>query len=231
MKKPIIEIQNLTKRFKNKTVFNNINLKVYSGEIFGLLGPNGSGKTTLIQALLGTIKPSKGTIKIFDKNLEKSLSWIHSKINSASAYSNLQKQLTIMENLLTFAGLYGIENPKQKINQLIKFFDLKNYVNQKTKVINLSSGENTRLLLCKALINDPKILFLDEPTASLDPNIARKVQNLILKVHKQRSLTIFYTSHNLAEIKRLCTRIAFLKKGKIIKIGPTTALKKLAKLY
>jgi ABC-2 type transport system ATP-binding protein len=231
MKKPIIEIKNLTKKFKGKLILDNINLKIYPGEIFGLLGPNGCGKTTLIHLLLGTIEPDEGEIKIFGKDLQKNLSEIHQKVNFASAYSHLQEQITIMENLRTFAGLYGVQNSKEKLNQLIKFFCLEKLVQQSAKTMNFSSGENTRLLLCKALINDPQILFLDEPTASLDPGIAKKVQDLILKVHRQRKLTIFYTSHNLVEVKKLCSRVGFLKKGRFVEIVPVKELKKLIKFY
>lgn len=229
--KPIIEIKNLTKKFKDRIVLDNINLKINKGEIFCLLGPNGSGKTVLIQTLLGTIEPNEGKIKIFGKDLQKNLSWIHSKVNLASNNSRLQEQITIMENLLTFSGLYGVKNPKEKIEELIHFFGLEKYVKRKTKVINLSSGENTRLLLCKALINDPEILFLDEPTASLDPGMAKKVQDLILKIHGQKQTTIFCSSHNLQEVQRLGNRVGFLKNGKLIKVVPLKDLKKLIGLY
>lgn len=231
MKKPIIEVKNLTKKFKGRVVLDNINLKVYQGESFGLLGPNGAGKTTLINILLGIIEAEEGEIRIFGLPLEKNLSRISQGVNLASAYTRLQEQITLVENLLTFAGLYGIKNPKAKIEQLIKFFNLEQLIKQRTKVMTLSSGEKTRLTLCKALLNDPEILFLDEPTASLDPGMKKKVQNLILKIQKQRKLTIFYASHDLTEAKRFCNRFGFLKRGKLIKTAFRKDLKKLLKMY
>lgn len=231
MKVPIIEIKNLTKRFKKRVVLNNINLEVYKGEIFGLLGPNGAGKTVLINTLLGLIEPDGGKIKIFGQPLEKSLDWIHQKVNLASSQSQLHEYITIKDNLLTLAGLYGTKNPKEKIVQLTRFFGLERHLHQRTKVINLSSGEETRLILCKALLNNPQLLFLDEFTASLDPSMKKRVQNLILKIHAQRSLTIFYASHDLEEAKMLCRRIGFLRKGRLIKILYREEFKKLIKMY
>jgi len=231
MSKPIIEVSNLTKKFKGEVILDEINFKLYKGEIFGLLGPNGSGKTVFIQTLLGMIEPNIGRIKIFGLDLKKNLSTIHGRVNLASAYSRLQEQITIMDNLLTFAGLYGVGKPKERINQLVEFFGLGKHMKQKKKVFYLSSGENTRLLLCKALINDPEILFLDEPTASLDPSMAKSVQDLILRIHRQRKITIFYASHNLAEVKRLCKRIGFMKDGKLIEAVSVKKLNKLTKLY
>jgi len=230
-KKVVIEVNRLRKKFKSRVVLNNINLKVYQGEVFGLLGPNGSGKSVLIQTLLGIVEPDSGRIKILGKDLKKNSSAIHQEVNLASAYSNLQVQFNIIDNLKTFAALYGIKDPMQKITQLVAFFGLDKLAKQNSKSINLSSGENTRLLLCKALINDPKILFLDEPNASLDPLMTKKVQNLILKFRKNKSMTIFYSSHDLAEVKRICTRICFIKNGKILKITDVKNLKSFIKLY
>lgn len=231
MKRTVIKIKNLTKKFKNKIILNNINLEVYEGEIFGLLGPNGAGKTVLIQILLGLIQPTDGKIKIFGRDLQKNMSWIHQRINMASSYSQLQEDITIKENLMTFAGLYNIVKPEKKILELTTFFGLRELISQNSKVMNLSSGEKTRLMLCKALINNPDILFLDEPTGSLDPSISKKVYNLILSIHKKRKMTIFYCSHNLNEVKSLCQRVGFLKKNRLFKIVSIKDLYKVANMY
>lgn len=229
--KTIIEIKDVSKKIKDNTILDNINLQIFEGEIFGLLGPNGSGKTTLIQTILGTVEPDCGTIHLFNKELKSNLSYIRKSMNFASAYSTLQEQLTIMDNLKTFAGLYEVNKPLNKIYELISFFGLEQKVKEKTKVLSLSSGENTRLLLCKALINNPKILLLDEPTASLDPYIVLQLQKLIKKIHKKNKMTVVYASHNMPEVKNLCNRIAFLKKGKIIKIVNKNQLPKIYRLY
>lgn len=227
----IIEIHNLTKKFKNKLVFKNINLNIYKGEIFGLLGPNGAGKSVLIQILLGLIQPSDGNIKILGRDLQKNMSWIHQRINMASSYSQLQEDITIKENLLTFAGLYNIDNPQNKIFEITSFFGLRELINQNVKVMYLSAGEKTRLMLCKALINNPEVLFLDEPTGSLDPSISKKVHDLILSIHKKKKITIVYCSHNLIEVKNLCQRVGFLKDNKLINVVPIKDIYKVANMY
>lgn len=231
----IIEIKNLKKRFDGCVVISNLNLEIYQGEFFGLLGPNGAGKTVLINLLLGMVLPDKGKIKIFGRGLEKNLSFIHQHINFSSTYGQLQGQATIYENLLTFSRLYGVKKEEQKIKEVLEFFELGKLIKRKMKVWMLSSGEMTRLMLAKALLNDPKILFLDEPTANLDPLMTEKVQNYIFQLHRQKKMTIFYTSHNLEEVKKLCDRIAFLKNGKICALFDNRKrnldLKKILKLY
>jgi ABC-2 type transport system ATP-binding protein len=231
MNKKIIEITNLSKSFKGKKVLNDINLSINQGEFFGLIGPNGSGKTVLIKSILGIIEPDFGEIKILGENINNVDSSIYQKINFASSYSRLQEQISIYDNLFTFAKIYEIKNPREKIMELTNFFELANHVKQKTKVYDLSSGENTRLVLCKALLNDPQILFLDEPLASLDPLISDKVENFVSKINKKKKITIFYVSHNLSEVKKMCTHVCFLKKGNITKKKLVAELPKLEKLY
>ena len=231
MRKTVIEVKNLVKKFDNQVILDNINLKIFEGETYGLLGPNGAGKTIFLQSLLGIIKPNSGTIKIFNYDQEKNLKRIHGQINFASSYSHLQEQITVMENLLTFADLYGIKNKYKKIKFLVGFFQLTKYIDKPTKVIKLSSGEHTRLLFCKALINNPKVLFLDEPTANLDPNISQKLLKLIKEIKKRRKMTIVYTSHNLLEAKNFCTRIGFLQKGKLEPIKSYKDINKILSLY
>lgn len=228
----IIEVKNVTKVFNGKKVIDKINLTVYKGQRFGLLGPNGSGKTTLIQMMLGLTLPDKGQIKLFGQTIdENSIDEIRQKINYASVFSRLQERLTIKENLITFARLYGVAHPEEKINQLIDFFDLRGLVEKRQRILSISSGEQARVLLCKALINDPEILFLDEPTASLDPAALDRIRDFILHASQRKQLTIIYTSHNLGEVKRICTHIGFLENGRLKKTGSQKHFKELRQLF
>jgi len=217
-KNPIIKITHLSKKIKKKIVLDNISLEILSGEVIGLIGPNGAGKTMLINTLLGLITPDFGTISFFGKEIQHNLSYIHQRTNLASGYSRLQEQLTVMQNLALFAGLYSTPHPQKKIKQLLHFFQLEKYINSQTKVMFLSSGEQTRLIICKSLLNDPDILFLDEPTASLDPLMKKIVIHYIYKLSKNNKKTIIFASHDLSEVKYLCDKVIFIKNGKITKI-------------
>lgn len=229
--KTIIEIDGLSKKFKSKTVLKNLSLNISEGEIFGLIGPNGSGKTTLINILLGLISPDQGSIKIFGKKLDSNLSLIHSQINTVSAYNHLQDQVGIMDNLITYARLYNVKKSQIIIEELLNFFELKKYAQENRNIATLSSGEHAKLLFCKSLINQPKILFLDEPTASLDPIAAKKIRCLILDIYHKTKSTILLVSHNLDEVKSLCNRVALIKNGEIVKIVDNTKTESLIKLY
>lgn len=209
----IVEIKNLTKKFDNFVAVDNISFDIQEGQIVGLLGPNGAGKTTTIQMLLDLITPTSGSIKVFGKEMHKNRTEILSQVNFSSPYVSLPNSLKVRENLLTFAGLYGVKNPKQKIKELAEVFDIKELLPKMTS--NLSTGQMTRVNLAKALLNDPKLLLLDEPTASLDPDIADRVRQLLKKIQKEKKITILYTSHNMVEIEELCDRVIFLNKGKI----------------
>lgn len=183
----------------------------------GLLGPNGAGKTTTLQMLLGTLTPTAGSVKIFGFDIDKNRQAILSKINFSSTYTSMPSALSIYENLRVFAGLYGVRNYREKIDEVMRLFDIYNLRNQLTET--LSSGQMTRLSLAKTFLNDPEVLFLDEPTASLDPDIADRTRG-ILKMRRDRNgMTIFYTSHNMKEMEEMCDRIIFLNRGKIIAAG------------
>ena len=210
----MLEVENLTKDFNGFLAVDNISFQMEKGEILGFLGSNGAGKTTTIMMLLGLIKPTKGEIKIFGLDFWPNREKILNMVNFSSAYTFLQGRLTVFENLYVFANLYGISRPYQKIKTLLANLDLSDLRNQPTE--SLSSGEATRLNLCKALINDPRLLFLDEPTASLDPDIAQKIRELLLKIRSERNISIFYTSHNMEEITQMCDRVIFLDRGKIV---------------
>jgi ABC-2 type transport system ATP-binding protein len=219
---PIIEVEKITKSFDGVPVVKAVSFHVAAGEIFGFLGPNGAGKTTLIQLLLGLITPTSGTIRILGMDLKKDREAILSQVNFSSSYVSMPTSLTISENLLVFAKLYGVQNPDEKIASLLSLLEMDR---QKTKLTrDLSSGQMTRLSLAKSLLNSPKILFLDEPTASLDPDIADKTRTLLKKIQKENRTTILYTSHNMKEMQEISDRIAFLNCGEIIACGTPEAV-------
>lgn len=214
---PIIAVNSLTKAFNGNKAVDNISFEVYQGEILGLLGPNGAGKTTTLQMLLGLTTPTSGDIRIFGLDISHHREKILQDVNFSSSYISMPYSLTIMENLIVFARLYGVKNPKEKITGLLKDFEIEDI---KDRVVrSLSTGQITRVCLVKALLNDPKILFLDEPTASLDPDIADKTRRLLKKIQKEKGLSILYTSHNMKEMEEMSGRIIFLDKGKIIAMG------------
>lgn len=213
----VIEVNNLKKSFGEASAVNDITFSVAEGEIFGFLGPNGAGKTTLIQLLLGLITPTSGEIKILGMDLTKDREAILSQVNFSSSYVALPTSLTLWENLLVFAKLYEVKNPKEKIASLLTLFEINRLKDTLTR--NLSSGQLTRLSLAKALLNSPKILFLDEPTASLDPDIADKTRTLLKSIRNAHKTTILYTSHNMKEMQEISDRIVFLDKGNILVCG------------
>lgn len=214
MQEIVLEVKNLTKDFDGDRAVDSISFELKKGEILGLLGPNGAGKTTTIMMLLGVTKPTSGNIKVFGLDLAKSREEIAGKINFSSPYISLPDRLTPFENLYVFAAIYGIPNPRDKIRKLLSDFELTDFENELT--MELSSGQLTRLNLCKALLNDPELLFLDEPTSSLDPEIALKIRDLLFKIRRERNISMLYTSHNMEEVSRMCDRVIFLNKGKIV---------------
>jgi ABC-2 type transport system ATP-binding protein len=214
---PIIEVKHLTKRFGDVTAVHDLTFTVPPGEIFGLLGPNGAGKTTTIQLLLGLTTPTSGQACLFGLDMRRYRRAVLQRVNFSSAYVALPTNLIVWENLYVFARLYGLRKPHTKIAALLELFELPQVAHYKTGA--LSSGQLTRLHLCKALINDPEILFLDEPTASLDPDIAAKVRATLQRVRHERGTTMIYTSHNMREIEHMCDRIAFLAHGEIVAQG------------
>jgi|TARA_Y100000310_G_scaffold124950_2_gene123755 ABC-2 type transport system ATP-binding protein len=228
-----IEINNLVKTFKEKgktvTAVDDISFSVKKGEIFGLLGPNGAGKSTTINILTGLLEKDSGTVKILGREPEKSWEFVKNKTNVATAYSWMSDVLTIEQNLRVYAKIYGVKNYEKRINYLLDLFELKNIANR--KIIRLSSGENTRAVLCKGLINSPKVLFLDECTVGLDPDIADKTRILIKNYQRDHDCSILFTSHYMYEVEQLCNRIAFMQHGKIVSIDTSKNLKKLIKKH
>lgn len=210
----VLQVKNLTKRFGSFTAVDSISFELREGEVLGLLGPNGAGKTTTIQILLGITTPNSGEIRYFEKDFSQNRQDCLQKINYTSAFNTLQSRTTVWENLLVFANLYLIDDPKKKIMELVEYFEIKDLLDSQYKY--LSSGEKTRVNFIKALLNDPKIILMDEPTASLDPDIADKTLSLIEQIKKNKKISILYTSHNMNEIDRICDRVIFLSQGKIV---------------
>ena len=220
----MIEINSLSKKYKNTQAVENINFKIKKNTIVGLLGPNGCGKTTTIGMLLGLIKPSSGTVFIDGKNIEKenNRTKILEKVNFISPYVELPKKLTVEENLKVYGRMYGINNLQDKILNLMEDLNLLDFKKRKTG--ELSSGQKNRVSLAKALINDPEILLLDEPTASLDPDVGDYIRTYIENFAAKKGTTILLASHNMNEVERLCNEVMMMKNGKIIDKGTCNSL-------
>jgi ABC-2 type transport system ATP-binding protein len=216
----IVQVEHLRKEFNGTVAVADVSLSVKRGEIVGLLGANGAGKTTTIQVLLGLTTPTSGKVQVFGQDLERDRIAILQRCNFSSAYTALPSNLRVRENLLVFSKLYGVNNHSTKTDELLKLFEIDHLKNQITG--RLSSGESTRVNLCKSLLNDPELLLLDEPTASLDPNIADKVRKLLRRIQRERNITMIYTSHNMRDVEEVCDRVLFLNKGRIIAEGTPT---------
>ena len=214
-----LEAKKLIKKFKSTIAVNNVSFKIEKNETLGLLGPNGCGKTTSIGMMLGLITPTSGEIFINEIKLEpKNRIKLLSLMNFASPYIELPKKLTVKQNLEVYARLYGVKEIKMRINEMIEDLNLQEFLNKKTG--ELSSGQKNRVALAKSLINKPKLLFLDEPTASLDPDVGDFVREYIEKYKKRNSeITILLASHNMKEVERLCNKVVMMKQGKIVDSG------------
>ena len=213
-----LEVKNLIKNFSSTVAVNNISFSIEKNKTLGLLGPNGCGKTTSIGMMLGLITPTSGEILINGINLEpKNRIRLLSLMNFASPYIELPKKLTVEQNLEVYARLYGVKEIKQRVEEMVEDLDLKKFLDKKTG--ELSSGQKNRVALAKSLINKPKLLFLDEPTASLDPDIGDFVREYIEEYKKNNELTILLASHNMKEVERLCNKVIMMKQGKIVDSG------------
>ena len=213
-----LEVINLYKNFNNTSAVKNISFTIEKNETLGLLGPNGCGKTTSIGMMLGLITPSKGEIYIDDKKLNsKNRIDLLANMNFASPYIELPKRLTVMENLSVYARMYGVKKISKNIDELINDLNLQDFVNKKTG--ELSSGQKNRVSLAKSLINKPEILLLDEPTASLDPDIGDFIRSYIQDYKVKNKVTILLASHNMSEVERLCDSVIMMRQGSIIDKG------------
>jgi len=212
-----VEVINLSKSYGKKDAVRGIDFKIKENEIIGLLGPNGCGKTTTIGMLLGLLKPSKGQININGMKIEKNRIEILQKINFISPYIELPKKLTVQQNLVVYGKLYSVKNLKSRIEYLTSKLRLEELLNKITG--ELSSGQKNRVSLAKALINDPDVLFLDEPTASLDTEIGDFVRTFLENYKREKKISVLLASHNMNEVTRLCSSVLMMKDGVIIDKG------------
>ena len=213
-----LEVKNLIKKFQTTIAVNNISFEIKKNNTLGLLGPNGCGKTTSIGMMLGLISPSSGEIFIDGIPLNsKNRIKLLSLMNFASPYIELPKKLTVIQNLEVYARLYGVIKKTERIEELAEDLNLNNFLYKKTG--ELSSGQKNRVSLAKSLINKPQLLFLDEPTASLDPDVGDFVREYLEKYKNKNELTILLASHNMKEVERLCDKIVMMKQGKIVDEG------------
>ena len=222
MNENIIEVKKLNKIYDKTIAVKDLSFVINKGKIIGLLGPNGCGKTTTIAMILGLVKPTSGEIIIKGKNLEKERINLLEKMNFISPYVELPKKLTVEENLKVYAGLYGVKNVNEKISELVNELRLNKFFKKKTG--ELSSGQKNRISLAKALINDPEILMLDEPTASLDPDTGDFVRSFIEHYSSKTNVTILLASHNMNEVERLCDSVMMMKDGIIVDTGKSQEL-------
>lgn len=214
---PVLEVTNLSKRYGSFTAVDDISFSVDAGSIVGILGPNGAGKTTTTNMILGLLEPTSGEIHAFGESLARKRSAIARRMNFSASYSWLPGNMTPWEHITVFGLLYGVRNYGQKGRKLLDEVRLSEHMH--TKSGKLSSGEQSRLALAKALLNDPELLLLDEPTASLDPNSARQVRSLIRDRVRRLGMAVLWTSHNMHEVEEVCDRVFFLSKGKILLQG------------
>ncbi|MFL2896504.1 MAG: ABC transporter ATP-binding protein [Candidatus Pelagibacter sp.] len=223
--KNLVEVKNLKKNYSNKMAVRNISFSIKENEILGLLGPNGSGKTTTIGMLLGLLKPSSGEILIDGKKIEENRIETLQKINFISPYIELPKKLTVKQNLIVYCKLYNVVNIKKRIEYLVEKLRLNDLLDNITG--ELSSGQKNRVSLAKALINNPTVLFLDEPTASLDPEVGDYVRSFLENYKKENKISILLASHNMNEVTRLCKTVLMMREGIIIDRGdPEELIKK-----
>ncbi|MBI5971064.1 MAG: ABC transporter ATP-binding protein [Deltaproteobacteria bacterium] len=220
----IVKVIGLTKVYNGFKAVDNISFEMKRGEILGLIGPNGAGKTTTLQMLLDLTESTSGEISVFGLPLKKNREEILGRVNFSSSYISLPYSLTVNENLTVFARLYGVKERRAKIAALLEAFEITNI--KDTPVRSLSSGQITRVCLCKALLNDPEALFLDEPTASLDPDMADKTRRLLKKIRGEKGVSILYTSHNMKEMEELCDRVIFMEGGRVLAQGRPDEIKK-----
>jgi ABC-2 type transport system ATP-binding protein len=213
----VIVVRDLRKVFGATVAVDGVSLTLKKGEIFGFLGPNGAGKTTTIAMLLGLLTPTSGSVEILGMRMPEQRQQILQRANFSSAYANMPYGLKVVTNLHIFARLYNVPNRGKKIQELAETFGVAHLLNRRT--MTLSSGETARVNLLKAFLNDPEILFLDEPTAALDPEAADTVRTLLRTLQREHGMTLFYTSHNMQEVERLSDRIMFIHKGKVLTSG------------
>jgi ABC-2 type transport system ATP-binding protein len=210
-----IEARGLVKAYSGVTAVDGVDLLIEEGDVVGLLGPNGAGKTTTLMMLLGITTPDAGTISLLGHPLPKERVAAVARTNFTASYVGVPDRIRVREVLDVFAGIYGV--PRRRIREVIELFGLEPF--ERRFATQLSSGQKTLLGLAKALLNEPELLILDEPTASLDPEVATRIRTILMDVHRERRFTLLITSHNMSEIERLCRRVVFIGKGRVVADG------------
>ncbi len=218
----ILSVSHLCKKYGEVHAVDDLSFEVCPGEILGLLGPNGAGKTTTINMILGVLEPTSGAIAIDGCDLAHRRRQALGRTNFAAVYAPLPGNLTVAQNLRVFAMLYAVQHLNERVEAVLEEFDLRHFRNTKCGV--LSSGEQTRVALAKAMLNEPRLLLLDEPTASLDPAIAREIRATIRDLAQRTGVGVLWTSHNMIEVAEVCHRVLFLSKGKILLEGDPRSL-------
>jgi ABC-2 type transport system ATP-binding protein len=218
----VLSVSALRKTFGDKVAVDDISFEVSHNEIVGLLGPNGAGKTTTINMILGVLEPSAGTIRIEDRDVAHERAQALACTNFTAVYAPLPGNLTVLQNLRVFALLYNVKDGAARIDALIEQFELGPFRHVKCGL--LSSGEQTRAALAKAMLNRPRLLLLDEPTASLDPSKARDIRALIRELARRDGVGVLWTSHNMIEVEEVCDRVLFLSRGAILLRGDPKTL-------
>jgi ABC-2 type transport system ATP-binding protein len=222
MLRPAIDVNQLTKRFDSLLAVDHIGFQVAPGETVGLLGGNGAGKTTTISMMLGLLKPSSGEVRVLGADMVRHRYKVLHRINFSSPYVDLPHRLTVRENLIVYAHLYGLSRPKARIRRLIEGLSLEEL--EKRRIGSLSAGQKTRVALAKALLNEPEVLLLDEPTASLDPDTADWVRSYLERYRMESGAAILLASHNMGEVERLCSMVLMMRGGRIVDRGTPAGL-------
>ena len=222
MLRPAIDVNQLTKRFDSLLAVDHIGFQVAPGETVGLLGGNGAGKTTTISMMLGLLKPSSGEVRVLGADMVRHRYKVLHRINFSSPYVDLPHRLTVRENLIVYAHLYGLSRPKTRIRRLIEGLSLEEL--EKRRIGSLSAGQKTRVALAKALLNEPEVLLLDEPTASLDPDTADWVRSYLERYRVESGAAILLASHNMGEVERLCSMVLMMRGGRIVDRGTPAGL-------
>jgi ABC-2 type transport system ATP-binding protein len=223
-KEPILQVESLTKKFGPALAVDQLSFSLSRGSIVGLLGGNGAGKTTTLSMLLGLLEPTSGSIRLFGQNFVRNRHSVLHRMNFCSPYVDLPQRLTVRENLRVFARLYGVPHSKERILELISDFRLQKLMDQPIR--RLSSGQKTRVSLAKALINNPDFLLLDEPTASLSPDVSRWIRHRLSDYCDQSGATILFASHDMREVELLCDQVLMMSHGKLVEQGTPDELKK-----
>lgn len=213
----ILEVRDLRKEFGGTLAVEGLSFDLRRGEILGLLGVNGAGKTTAMNMILGLTEPTSGSIRVFSMPMPRMRVQILRRCNFCSGYAALPSNLLVWQNLLVFSLIYGVKNRRARTGELLRLFEIEHLARRVTG--QLSSGESTRANLCKGLLNSPELLMLDEPTASLDPDIADKVRKTLRRVQRESGVAMLYTSHNMRDIEEICDRVIFIHQGRVVAEG------------